>query len=323
MSKHIIFIHGRGTKPKKSVKEKLVKKCLVAGLNKINADVARGVDENKIKTTIVYYGDILNRILVNADPQLKKSLVEIDGQWYEPDDRYDENLDKLLSRSSFTMEDYHKLLGDEKDTRVLDDVARIVSPVMSLFGLSKTIIPKLLPDLGAYLYSRNIGEGSAIRERLQTPLKQALIDGDDIAIVSHSMGCMIAYDVLWKFSRMSEYRELHDKKISLWLTLGSPLGEPAVQESLYDSNEPQDGKYPSNIRQWQNISATDDFVAHDGSIVDDFNEMIRSKLIDKIEDIKPRIYNFWVGSEGSNPHKLYGYLSHPDVAEKIIKWIQG
>lgn len=320
-TKHLIIIHGRATKPTEIEKKRLVMKSLITGLERIDSDVAKRVVENEVKITFIYYGDINNRILVRENPDIQQNMIEIDGNWYEPNNSYNEDLEKLLSRSSFTKEDYKKLLDDEKDNRPLDDIARVASPILSLFGLSKNVIPKLLPDLGAYLYSRHIGEGSAIRERLQIPLKKALLDGDDVAIVSHSMGCIIAYDVLWKLSRMSEYKDVRDKKISLWMTIGNPLGEPAVMENLYDSNEPDDGKYPTNIHTWLNISAKDDFVAHDGNVADDFSEMLQRKLVDKIEDTTPRIYNFWVGREGSNPHKLYGYLNHPFVAEKIVKWI--
>lgn len=323
-TKHLIIIHGRATKPTETEKKRLVMQSLIAGLKRTNGEAAKLVEDSKVKSTFIYYGDINNRILVNADPSIKQKMVEIDGNWYEPDGSYNKDLNRLLSRTNLkhTESDYKQLVKKEKDNRALDDIARIISPVLSVFGLSKKVIPKVLPDLGAYLYSRTIGEGSIIRERLQIPLKNALLDGDDVAIISHSMGCIIAYDVLWKMSRMSEYREVRDKKVSLWMTLGNPIGEPAVIDSLYDSDEPSDGKYPTNILDWLNISAVDDFVAHDGDVADDFEDMLDNGLVRSIEDPQ-RIYNFWAGTEGSNPHKFYGYLNHPDVAERIARWITG
>lgn len=122
-----------------------------------------------IKTTFVYYGDINNRIMVDAKPELKEHMVQVGNNWYEPNGSYDIDLERLLSRPTLnhSKADYRKLIDEEKDNRALDDIARIASPVLSLFGLSKKVMPKLLPDLGAYLYSRNVGEGSTIRERLQ------------------------------------------------------------------------------------------------------------------------------------------------------------
>lgn len=322
--KHLIIIHGRATKPTEAEKKRLVMKALTAGLNRIDSDAAQQIADGQVKTTFVYYGDISNRILVNDKPELKEYMVEIDGNWFEPNGSYDKDLDRLLARETIhhAVADYKQLLANEEDNRALDDLARIASPVLSLFGLSKSVIPKMLPDLGAYLYSRTIGEGSTIRERLQAPLRQALLDGEDVAILSHSMGCIVAYDVLWKLSRMSEYKDVRDKKISLWMTLGNPLGEPAVRENLYDSNEPDDGQFPTNIKKWLNISAKDDFVAHDGDVADDFEGMTQCGLIDDIED-PDRIYTFWAGRDGSNPHKFYGYLNHPFVAKHLVAWING
>jgi hypothetical protein len=217
------------------------------------------------------------------------------------------------------VEDYRALLANIGDRQYVDDLVRVFSPVARVVGLSDRAIKRMFPDLAAYLTSRVVG--SEIRDRLQRPLMEALLKDDDVCLVSHSMGCMASYDVLWKFSRMSEYREIRDIKVPLWITLGNPLGEPWVKDNLYDSDEPEDGKYPANIGRWINISAHDDIVAHDGDIKDDFREMIDLGLIakDNIEDLR-RIYNFWVGREGSNPHKLYGYLNHPDFAKKLADW---
>jgi hypothetical protein len=186
--------------------------------------------------------------------------------------------------------------------------------------LGTRIIQKMLPDLGSYLTSRVVG--SDVRSRLQGPVKRALKSGQQVAIIAHSMGCIVSYDVLWKLSRMSEYRDVRDRKVSLWLTLGSPLGEPAVQKGLYDAHEPEDGKYPSNIDRWVNVAARDDFVAHDGTVADDFKEMKQRRLVRSLRDL-PRINTFWVGTQGSNPHKFYGYLNHPRVAKVLSEWIGG
>ncbi|MFT5081500.1 MAG: hypothetical protein ACI84E_002163, partial [Planctomycetota bacterium] len=177
-------------------------------------------------------------------------------------------------------------------------------------------------DMSAYLTQYHVG--SAIRQRLQKLLAPALKRGDDVCLVSHSMGCIVSYDVLWKFSRMSEYEQIRERKVNRWITLGSPLGEPGVQDNLYDAKVDASGQYPTNIKHWTNIAAFDDFVAHDEDAADDFASMTAASgadpaLVQSITD--SRMYNFWTGSKGSNPHKLYGYLDHPHVATEIAKWI--
>jgi hypothetical protein len=292
---------------------------LLHGLDRVSPIAAGLVDSGEIKTSYVYYGDVCNELLCDADPKLRKKLVlnPADGVFYEADGCYDQQMTEFLKRPTHehTKEDYRKLVRAHKDQRFMDDIVRVISPILAN-GWSRKIICKWLPDLGAYVTSRKVG--SSIRQRLQGPLLNALTDADDVAIVSHSMGCIATYDVLWKFSHMSEYELIHDRRVTLWITLGSPLGEPAVRESLYDAHEPDDGRFPRNVVRWINISAYDDFVAHDRTVEDDFREMKAHGC--RIADL-PRIYTFWVGATGSNPHKFYGYLDHPIVAEQIAAWV--
>jgi hypothetical protein len=321
MPKHLILIHGRATKPREREKKRLVLESLAGGLRRVDEGAAKALESGRVKFTFVYYGDVCNRLMVEAEPERRKEMEKDGENWFEPGGSYDEDLERLVARPTnrHGAEDYRKLLKEEKDKSAYDNIARAVSPVLSLFGLSERVIKKTLPDLGAYLTSRVVG--SEIRERLQAPLRKALLAGDEVALVAHSMGCIVSYDVLWKFSRMSEYRDTWGHKVSLWLTLGNPLGEPAVRENLYDADEPEDGMYPSNAVHWLNIAAKDDFVAHDATAADDFSEMRQRRLVQKIEDM-PRIYTFWAGYEGSNPHKFYGYLNHPKVAARLARWIK-
>ena len=127
--------------------------------------------------------------------------------------------------------------------------------------------------------------GSRIRERLHTPLKNALLKDEDVCLVAHSMGTMVSYDVLWKFSRMSEYKDVQRAKnpVSLFLTLGSPLGEAGVKANLYDSNERNHrggtDKFPKDIiKNWHNVAAYDDFVSHDPSLKRRFPRNVKVQL---------------------------------------------
>ena len=328
--KHLIVIHGLSTKPAGRKKEELVRRSLLHGLERVDTAAAKAVGTPKVKYSFVYYGDVSNREMVNAGAKSKKDLPAANDTEYEfkpceEEDSYDEDLDLLLARSTsaFGKADYKKLLAQHRDRRWLDEAASVTSAVASLFGLNDEVVARATPDMGAYLMTRKVG--SEVRERLAKPLKPALLDGDDICLVSHSMGCIVSYDVLWKFSQMSEYRAIQNKgtRVALWLTLGCPLGEPGVIKNLYDANERDEGKYPKNIvRNWLNIAARDDFVAHDRDVADDFADMRRKhRFVDSIRD--KRIYNFWAGTQGTNPHKFYGYLDNPQVATPIAEWING
>lgn len=135
----------------------------------------------------------------------------------------------------------------------------------------------------------------------------------------------MSYDVLWKFSRMSEYKDVRDSesRISKWITLGCPLGEAGVKANLYDAGERAfDGgtdQHPKDIiRSWENIAAVDDFISHDSTMRDDYKAMKKYGFLEEIRDQK--IYNCWSHNGKANPHKFYGYLAHPTVASIITNW---
>ncbi len=294
--KHLIVIHGRATKPSKKEKNRLVKKSIIHGLGRVSESSADKVLSGEVKFKPVYYGDVSNREMMKAGKKSKADLNGRDSAYdnapCEEDGSYDDSLKTLFERDSFTKSAYKKLLKENDDLRGLDELAGPVMRALKFFGLSDRVLRSLLPDMGAYLMQRKVG--SEIRFRLHQQLEKSLKSGADVCLVSHSMGCLVSYDVLWKYSHMSEYKHLRGKKVSRWITLGNPLGDPTVRQNLYGAHERDDARYPADIiDRWVNFSAHDDIVA----------------------------YNFWVG-EGSNPHKLYGYLDHPNVATEIADLIQ-
>ncbi len=227
---------------------------------------------------------------------------------------------------NFSKQAYSKIIRKYKDSRFLDDALRMVSTIASLVSartLNEAVIKKGTRDMGLYLMTHTTG--SKIRTRLQTPLTQAFKDQDDICLICHSMGAIVAYDVLWKFSHMSEYAHVraYDPMVNLWLTIGSPLGEAGVRENLFDRKERGKDKHPKGIvRDWVNISAKDDFIAHDATAADDFKAM-KSDFHGNvaIKDIYRGVYNCYVQDGKSDPHKIFGYLAHPKTAQQICDWI--
>lgn len=319
--KHIFYVHGRNTKPTPAALRRMLRLAIGSGLHRVDQRAARMFEESDVEFTVAYFGDLMNELMLRARPELRESMIYLRGKWYEPHLRDWAPLDELTARPTrrHAQSDYKQLIRNHKNQRFLDDLAHVFGPVSSVTGLTTYAVKRLFPDFGAYLTTRTWA--SQIRERLQARLKRALARGDEIALVSHSMGCVVSYDVLWKLSRLHEHQKVRGRKVSLWLTLGCPLGESTIRDQLYDSNEPEDGRYPANILDWVNIAAHDDFVARDSTVADDFRRMLERGLVRKIKDMS-RIYTFWIGSKGSNPHKSYGYLNHPAVARVLARWIR-
>jgi hypothetical protein len=322
MAKRIIVVHGRATKPRREEKERLVTQALIHGLNRVSAAAGKKIENQKIELDLAYYGDVNNAILWAETQHPRKKFDNNFLRWpysYDADGSYDDSMRKLfdIEARDQSKKTYKAIKRRQKDEGARAEIANIISPIAELLRINTRIVNRFLPDLGAYFQYR--GVGSIVRDRLQRLLVPALQRGDDICLIAHSMGSIVAYDVLWKVSRMSEYREIHDKKVNLFVTLGSPLGEEAVKTQLYDCDESDDGRYPVNIIHWHNFSAEDDYVSHDERIADDYTPMKLRKYLATITD--HFIYTFWVGREGLNPHKLYGYLDNHKVASIIADWI--
>ncbi len=319
MAKRLILIHGRAEKPRKEIKVQLLRRALEHGLSRIGAEY-----NPEVAFSLAYYGDVNNAILWAKEKKKKLMTDFLDWDFpYEEDlAAYDRSLEMLFSVSEQSETAYKDLRSKRKDLGAVDNLFDIASPVVNFFGLGDNILDGLLADMGAYFKYRFVG--SLIRERLQSILVPVLENGDDVCLVAHSMGTIVAYDVLWKISRMSEYKRLWGKKVNLFITLGAPLGEKAIRQQLYDAHEPDDGVYPKSIRLWHNFSAMDDFVAHDEDLADNFKEMVRQNYLSDIVD--HFIYTFYVGGGGNgnlNPHKFYGYLDNVEVAQTIAEWMQG
>lgn len=334
MVKHLIVIHGRSIKPAQAEMEKLVEAAIINGLNRAElSDVATRIKSGDIKFSFAYYGDINNNIQAKKDRKDSEILTAND-----PDHGNARSLPHTLladamaltlqTSKKFTRAAYKSVLAEAKDSRFADEMASVVSffGELATFGyLNEKVIEFAKPDMMEYLLSHKTG--SAVRQRLQDILVPAIKANDDIMLISHSMGCMVAYDVFWKISHESEYRDTRaaDNPIQNWVTIGCPLGEPGVRKNLRDGHRRDDDRFPRNeFLHWHNFHAEDDFIAHKSSMKRAFGKMVKYGHTASITDRK--IYNCWVyndvatGNLISNPHDFYGYLMHEKISTQISDW---
>lgn len=332
--KHLVLIHGRAIKPSRDAMIDLSRRAIGSGLARANRGAAKTIFESdEVKFSFCYFGDISNAILAEKSKNEAAKLTETDpetGRKVFPAEPLQEAFALTDRLKTFDKRTYTELLKDADDLRMLDDASDMVSLIGSLFTggiLNKWAIDKATADLGAYLTSHAIG--SEIRGRLGEILAPALAAGDDICLVAHSMGCMISYDVLWKYAHTSEYAALRDKKnpVSLWLTIGNPLGEDGVRRNLLDGRYVEAEKYPLHlVTEWSNFYAQDDFVAHVEKIAPIYRKMPAAGRPRSITDTQ--IFNCWHyedvkhGRLTSNPHDLYGYLMHQAVGGRLADWLE-
>ena len=176
-----------------------------------------------------------------------------------------------------------------------------------------------MPEVVAY-WNRESDYHREVSRRMIDTLLPPLKRGDDIMLIAHCLGSVIAFDALWEISRGGVVdQDVATNKVTMLVTLGSPLGDEFVKSKLAGSTAMGEAKFPNNLINWSNVAAEDDYTCHDETVANDFRSMLDERLISRITDYQ--IYNLAVRYGRSNPHHSLGYLIHPRVAKLVSDWL--
>lgn len=307
MGKTIIFVHGRNFKPNRTALRSNWINALQYGIERDRNGMLPAY--KRAKKEFVYFGELSNDLL-------KSKGHKYNEQSDIQDRKITLNTLRAYNSNQFTKTTYKKLPGKASYKEFLADVGAVALGPIALTGL----IGLVAPDMHEY-WNFDSEFGTNVRAKMIDPLKRAMNRGDKIMVISHSLGTMIAYDTFWKFCRTAEYRPKYsNKKIDVWVTLGSPLGDETVKKNLKGANADGSRRYPSNISRWDNVAAEDDFISHDSRLANDYKDMYKYRLIDDIHDHK--VYNLAVRDGDSNPHHGAGYLISPRVVQLVSDWLR-
>jgi len=297
MSKVIIAIHGLGNKPPKSLLKKWWKKSMREGLKVI------GHPRFFIPFEFVYWAHLVHPQPLDPKVKDKKHPLFLDEP-YRPAKSY------AMKKRSIIRQKVLDYVGKQIDKLFLNE-----DMSLNFSAVSDIIIKRYFYELDIYysqtcfsVADRNCLARDVIREQLARVLKKH--QGKQILLIGHSMGSIIAYDVLTQ--------TLPDVPIDTLVTIGSPLGMPIiiskiVSEQSKKMKQTTEVKTPENIvHHWYNFSDLEDKVAIDYSLAGDFKTNSRNVgVTDKIID-----NNYEIDGH-RNPHKSYGYLRAPEFAEII------
>jgi hypothetical protein len=154
-------------------------------------------------------------------------------------------------------------------------------------GASGAAVATFTADVYQYLVN------PGIRDVMDTGVRQAITGGVDTIVVSHSLGTVIAYNVLRRDGELGGYR------VPLFVTLGSPLGVDVVRRGLAPIRR------PSCVGRWVNALDPRDIVA-------------LYPLDHAHFDLTPPIENYdRVENWTPNRHGIVGYLDDAHVARLI------
>lgn len=274
MSKVLIGIHGLSNKPERNTLKNWWEMAIKEGLEKNT-----GIKNPKFNFQSVYWADVMYDHPDSAPDAYKKAksgaLKTYEESWM------DAVREEAFSWGGEILDAGKKYLG-------MDTIA-------------DEVLERKLTDL--HRYYMNPDEKSLLRERLRKEIIEN--QAKRIMILSHSMGTIIAYDVL------RELGETHPRLvIDHFVTIGSPLGLPHVKYKI--QQERNYVRTPSIVKKWSNFADKRDPVAFDVYLSGDY--ATNSDGIQVKDDL---VANDWGGIH----HKSYGYLRTPEVSKVIRSFI--
>ncbi|MBN1893824.1 hypothetical protein JW906_04990 [bacterium] len=297
MSRIIIGIHGLANKPPRRLLEKWWKKSIREGLGRI------GVRRRRFRFELVYWADILHPLPQDPairNPEHPRYLADP----YMPD----RGIRPLFFKTGIQKK-WVDLFGSRMEKLLVTEELRPKLP-----AVQDLVIRRYFKDLDAYFGNRKVApvNGRTAKQRIQERLALMLKKHGKkkIMLIAHSMGSIIAYDVLTDGSG-----GLHVDRL---VTIGSPLGQPAILSKIaaLSRKTRKSGnklKTPGNIREsWHNLSDLNDKVAIHFELAEHFTE--NAKHIMPEDRI---VRNEYTVRGKKSPHKIYGYLRTPEMAGLI------
>ncbi|CAO4186183.1 alpha/beta hydrolase [Methylorubrum extorquens] len=245
-----------------------------------------------------------------ADPEFAFEFV------YWADLRYDAPMSEDDNREPYRPYDGSgPLPGGEKapSTTAKDVLAPVyagidaVEEATGVTVVDDLILEHRFDDL--WHYHAEQGFARQVRARLAERLR-AFRD-HRILLVAHSMGSVIAYDVLRQLER-----EDPSLRVEHLVTAGSPLDLAKVKLKFEAEHGPL--RVPNNVSAWTNLADGDDVVAIMGALEVDYGPSDTGVSVDD-----RRVVNAYHRPNGEpNPHKSYGYLRTPEFSRIAVTYAQ-
>ena len=289
----IVYIPGLLPKPEPVTHRDALLRCLLAGIERIDAPVAEAIagrDEHfrLVSWTYDFYG-------VHRDFALDRASVEAVIDQKKAGER--DIAEATAWTRRLTRWIYH--LGD----RMPFLIPHLASERMEVH----------LRDLMSYERNKD-GAADRVRRLLRDALENAATGHHPLLLVGHSMGSVIAYDTLWELTH--EYGDAI--KIDMLLTMGSPLGQRFMQKRIKGHDRSGADRFPHGVKRWMNLAAVGDLTAIDPALINAFREMLELKLVDEIVDTT--FFNYFRLGGELNVHSEYGYLVNEAAARTVREW---
>jgi hypothetical protein len=301
MSKIILGIHGLGNKAKRKLLQRWWKAALQEGLRQ------NGYPWRFVKCKVLYWADLLHQKPLDPKVGDKKNPFYIETP-YVPAKTISEKKPKKIRKKII---DY-----------IQQHVAKIIlndNFSINYSSVTDLIIRRYFKDLDAY-YTKKCRDKKnfvrpakeVIREELARMLRK--YKRKEIMLIGHSMGSILAYDVLTGVAS--------DITINIFVTMGSPLGLPPIMLKILTGQSKKQHKHmsveiPNNItKSWYNFFDPTDKISANHKLSDCYKKNARHvRVVDTI------VSNNYEYRGEKNPHTVYGYLRTPEFARLLDEFL--
>lgn len=322
MDKIIIGIHGLANKPPKEILEDWWKQSIIEGLQ-----VNEKIEAPEFNFKMVYWADLLYK-----NQQHQEEHFSFD-KLYNKEPYVKAKKGALKSRKTSLLDIVRAGALD-----VLGDTADYFKRSFRIEKFEDWVLKKVLRDLSFYYNEdRKIATRRCLDEWKQTnhfrcnqedlePAKKVLRDelaesllaekDKKIMLIAHSMGSIIAYDVLRNLGRPEPQMD-----VSHFVTIGSPLGIPFVKGKIIRERDyDPDVRTPSIVTEsWINYADPNDVVAIDVHLRGDYGKNSHGVRVE--DDLVDNDYIVPGDDINHNAHKSYGYLRTPEMSSHIRNFL--
>lgn len=320
-NKRIIMIHGLASKPKKEVVHDLWKKCVIENIKVDSPELAKELSDIDSLFKSAYWADAVPHHIPDDNLYVKKLKVQVDG---------------VIKERKRIKNKFHVGIGEEVGAFFKNRGLDLVKLLAGALAVKDDVMRTFLRETELYANDQYIAD--QMRFSLENELRDAWDNNCEVVLLSHSMGTFIAYDVLWRFSHrnVDGYKQYKNKKVKMFVTMGSPLGDETIRDMLFAKHHKKKGvrQYPTNIEHWHNYACLGDVVSHCDAFEDDF--FAPMKTLNVFPDKKRfraidynKLHNPFIvvshggnkGKEKRNPHKSYGYLCQPRLGTWLTDFL--
>jgi pimeloyl-ACP methyl ester carboxylesterase len=238
-----------------------------------------------------FYGDELAAIVARLNAPLALGVSPKGGS-PDPDDLRGEILLEIAAGRGVTDADIRRELGGvpaEKGPQNWEWVQAALRALDRVPGVNSKFIDLVTRDVYVYL------DNNAARRKVDGIVQAAIAD-QPCVVIGHSLGSVVAYNVLSRLSTPAVPR---------LVTVGSPLGINGIKRKL---DKPL--RNPPGVSHWFNAFDERDVVAL--APLDAKNFAITPSVENKND-----VDNFT-----DNRHGIAGYLADPVVASKIVELLR-